>query len=106
MAEAPSLAAAQNLFPKHGQNHVQEPSETILQGTGQGNPTCTGHSNLDYQQSKQTPGLSPICRFCGKKTEESHHLIRTCPALNQTRMQCLGKHTLSDNDPWTLHSLL
>jgi hypothetical protein len=39
MAEAQALPADQNLLPNHGQNHVQEPSETISQGTGQGNPT-------------------------------------------------------------------
>jgi hypothetical protein len=29
----------------------------------------TGHSNLNYHQSKQQPGLSPLCRLCGEKAK-------------------------------------
>jgi hypothetical protein len=49
----------------------------------------TGHSNLNYHQSKQQPGLSPLCHLCGEKAEESHHIILSCPALCRTRREWL-----------------
>jgi hypothetical protein len=48
-----------------------------------------GHSNLNYHQSKQQPGLSPLCHLCGEKAEESHHIILSCPALCRTRQDWL-----------------
>jgi hypothetical protein len=64
-----------------------------------------GHSYLNYHQSKQTFGLDPICLLCGKQKEESHHIICTCLALSQLRLQCLWQQTITDN-VWNIPGLL
>jgi ribonuclease HI len=51
----------------------------------------TGFSYLMYPQSLQQPQLDPTCRLCGENREESHHIIRTCPALARTLYKAYGK---------------
>jgi hypothetical protein len=64
----------------------------------------TGFSKLNYPQSLQQPGLSPICRLCGEAREESNHIIRECPALTRTRLETLFQITITDK--WFVLGLL
>jgi hypothetical protein len=64
----------------------------------------TGISKLNYPQSLQQPGLSPICRLCGEAREESNHIIRECPALTRTRLETLFQITITDE--WFVLGLL
>jgi hypothetical protein len=64
----------------------------------------TGFSNLSYPQSLQQPGLSPLCRLCGKAREESNHIIRECPALSRTRLNNLLQITITGD--WFVLGLL
>jgi hypothetical protein len=65
----------------------------------------TGFSRLRYPLSLMYPGLySPECCLCGDDREESAHILRDCPALVQSRMECLW--TLIVEEFWFVHGIL
>jgi hypothetical protein len=64
----------------------------------------TGHCYLNYHQSLQQPGISPICRLCGTDREESQHIIRSCPSLISLRLTCLWQRTITEE--WCLQGLI
>jgi hypothetical protein len=50
----------------------------------------TGFSRLRYPLSLMYPDLySHECCLCGNNREESAHILGDCPALVQSRMECL-----------------
>jgi hypothetical protein len=55
-----------------------------------------GHSFLSYHQSLIHPGTPPQCRLCGYIREESHHIIKHCPALANIRLECLWQTVVDD----------
>jgi hypothetical protein len=64
----------------------------------------TGHCYLNYHQSLQQPGISPICCLCGTDREESQHIICSCPSLISLWLTYLWQRTITDE--WCLQGLI
>jgi ribonuclease HI len=65
----------------------------------------TGFSRLNYPRSLMEPDLyPPECRLCGDDREESAHIIRECPALTQSRIECLWTPVVEEF--WFVHGVL
>ena len=62
----------------------------------------TGHSNLNYVQSKIDPiNISPLCRFCEEEDEIFAHLLNECPCFLTYRRDILLNKPIINTLSWT-----
>ena len=61
----------------------------------------TGHAWLRRHQSLVDKNNTDIsCRLCGRESEESFHILATCPVLADWRADTLGFHVGVDSRTW------
>lgn len=66
----------------------------------------TGHSNLNYMQSKIDPiNIFPLSRFC-EDDETFAHLFNKCPCFLTYRCDILQNKLIINTLSWTLDQLL
>ena len=67
----------------------------------------TGHSNLNYVQSKIEPlNISPLCRFCKEEDETFAHLLNECPCFLSYRRDLLENRPFINTLSWSPNQLL
>ena len=67
----------------------------------------TGHSKLNYVQSKIDPiNISPLCRFCEEEVETFAHLLNECPCFLSYRRDILLNKPIINTLTWSHHQLL
>ena len=67
----------------------------------------TGHNNLKYHQSKIDPlQQDSSCRYCQWDEETAAHLVCSCPALWNSRLECFNDTFLEETPEWKLGQLL
>ena len=64
----------------------------------------TGHSNLNYMNSKIIPDYTSLCRLCEEEDKSLHHLYEECPVFWRQRMEIQEDKT--GNKKWTVQSVL
>ena len=67
----------------------------------------TGHSNLNYVQSKIDPAnVPPLCRFCEEEDEIFAYLPNECPCFLSYRHDILLNKRIINTLSWTHQQLL
>ena len=61
----------------------------------------TGHSNLNYLQSKiYLEDISELCRFCEEEPETFDLLLNECPCFQQPHFDILHNQPLINTTKW------
>ena len=104
--EYPAARMTKYFFPRTDKLKSKQAMKLSRLQLGRFIRIITGHNQLRYYQSKITPTLSPLCRFCSEKVETFHHFVFECPSLFFSRRQ-IFLDTPPDTDMhWVVQEVL